>query len=422
MDILITGASGFVGKNLAANLKNIRDGKNHTRPDLHIANVYEYDIDSSPEELDRYCKSCDFVFNLAGVNRPQNPEDFEHGNVDFLSTLLDRLKAYDNKAPVMLSSSIQASLAGRFGDSEYGRSKLAAEELMFNYAEETGARVLVYRFPNLAGKWCKPHYNSAVATFCSAVANDQPYTVNDRATVLDLLFIDDLLEEMLDALEGHEHRCEYPTGNIEGIEYDGLTPSPKEDGKYCHAPVTHRASLGEIIDLLESFKMLNSQLLVTEIPPGSLASKLYSMYLSYLPKGKMSYPLHMNVDNRGIFTELLKTKNNGQISINIARPGNIRGQHWHNTKWEIFIVVSGHGLIQERKIGIDPDTGREYPVLDFEVFGEQMKAVIMLPGYTHNIINLENDRDLVTVMWANEPFDPNHPDTFFEPVVPALRE
>ena len=411
MNILITGANGFVGRNLVENLKAIRDGKNRTRPNIHIDEIYEYDINNSLEELDCFCSKADFVFNLAGVNRPQNPEDFQAGNFGFASTLLNTLKKHGNTCPVMLSSSIQASLTGRFANSEYGKSKLAGEELFFQYEQETGAKVLVYRFPNIAGKWCRPNYNSAVATFCNAVANDLPYTVNDRNTELELLFIDDLVTEMLDALEGRAHRCGYG-------DYDtGITPKENKAGRYCYCPVTHKATLGEIVDLLEAFNKLNDTYLIPEIPQGSLAHKLYSMYLSYLPERKMSYPLKMNIDERGVFTELIKTKNNGQVSINIARPNNVRGQHWHNNKWEIFIVVSGHGLIQERKIGINPETNKEYEVREFEVHGEEMRAVIMLPGYTHNIINLENDKDLVTVMWANESFDEKRPDTFREEVV-----
>ena len=416
MKILVTGAAGFVGRNLVENLKNIRDGKNRTRPNLSIETIYEYDKQNTPDELDRFCADCDFVFHLAGVNRPKNTSEFQEGNFGFASLLLETLKKHGNRSPVMLSSSVQASLAGRFGDSEYGKSKLAGEELFFRYSETTGSPVYVYRFPNLAGKWVRPNYNSAVGTFCHAVANDLPYTVNDRNTVLELLFIDDLIDEMYDALEGRPHRCDYPKESGPAAQWDGMTPAPGKDGRYCYAPITHKASLGTIVDYLESFKRLNDTFLIPEIPQGSLAYKLYSMYLSYLPKEKMSYPLKMNVDERGIFTELIKTAANGQVSINIARPGNVRGQHWHNTKWEIFIVVSGHGLIQERKIGTNPETGKEYEVREFEVRGEEMRAIIMLPGYAHNIINLEKDKDLVTVMWANESFDPEHPDTFREEV------
>lgn len=420
MNVLVTGAAGFVGRNLVENLKCIRNGKNRTRPNIQITEIYEYDRGNTSEELNAWCRNADFVFNLAGVNRPKDTSEFREGNFGFASELLNTLKRNHNACPVMLSSSIQATLAGRFGESEYGRSKLAGEKLFFDYAAKTGAAVYVYRFPNLAGKWVKPNYNSAVGTFCNAVANDLPYTVNDRATVIELLFIDDLLDEMYDALEGHPHRCEYPEeGTVDGnaaVPWDGVTPKADENGKYCYVPITHKASLGTIIDYLESFKKLNESFLIPEIPAESLAYKLYSMYLSYLPKKKMSYPLKMNTDDRGIFTELIKTANNGQVSINIARPGNVRGQHWHNTKWEIFIVVSGHGLIQERMIGINPETGKEYDTREFEVHGEEMRAVIMLPGYAHNIINLEKDRDLVTVMWANESFDQNHPDTFREEV------
>ena len=419
-NILVTGAAGFVGRNLVENLKNIRDGKNRTRSGLFINQIFEYDRENSVEELDRFCSECDFVFNLAGVNRPQDPAEFKAGNFGFASMLLETLKKHRNTCPVMLSSSIQASLAGRFGESEYGKSKLAGEELFFEYGNTTGAPVYVYRFPNLVGKWVRPNYNSAVGTFCNAVANDLPYTVKDRNTVLEMLFIDDLIEEMYDALEGHPHRCEYPKEGIlssdSTVQWDGMTPKKKENGRYCYCPVTHKATLGTIVDYLELFKKLNDTYLIPEIPAGSFAYKLYSMYLSYLPKEKMSYSLKMNVDERGVFTELIKTANNGQVSINIARPGNVRGQHWHNTKWEIFIVVSGHGLIQERKIGINPETGKEYEVREFEVRGEEMQAIIMLPGYAHNIINLEKDKDLVTVMWANESFNPNHPDTFREEV------
>ena len=418
MNILVTGSAGFVGRNLVENLKNIRDGKNRTRPNIRIEKIYEYDRENTQEELDQFCSDCDFVFNLVGVNRPKDPAEFIKGNFGFASMLLDTLKRHKNTCPVMLSSSIQASLAGRFGNSEYGKSKLAGEELFFKYATETGAPVFVYRFPNLAGKWIRPNYNSAVGTFCNAVANDLPYTVNDRNTMLELLFIDDLLDEMYDALEGHPHRCVY---YLEGepssdptATWDGMTPCPKEDGKYCYVPITHKATLGTIVDYLQSFHKLNETFLIPEIPYGSFVYKLFSMYLSYLPKDKMTYPLKMNIDERGVFTELIKTANNGQISINIARPGNVRGQHWHNTKWEIFIVVSGHGLIQERKVGINPETGKNYEIREFEVRGEEMRAVIMLPGYAHNIINLEKDKDLVTVMWANESFDPEKPDTFRE--------
>ena len=395
MNILITGAKGFVGRNLVETLKTIRDGKNRTRA-LKIDEIYEYDIDTDPALLDEYCAKADFVFNLAGVNRPQNPEEFMQGNFGFASTLLDTLKKYNNTCPVMISSSIQATCIGRY-DSDYGRSKKAGEELVFAYGAETGAKVLVYRFPNLFGKWCRPNYNSAVATFCNNIANDLPITVNDRNIQLELLYIDDLVEEMLDALEGKEHRC----------EFDGIDTVLSDDGKYCAAPITHKVTLGEIVDLLDSFKAQTSTLVMPEIPLGSFAKKLYSTYLSYLPKEKVTFPLKMNVDERGSFTELLKTEKCGQFSINISNPGITKGQHWHHTKWEFFIVVAGHGLIQQRKIGSDE-------VLNFEVSGDKIEAVHMLPGYTHNIINLSETENLVTVMWANEQFDPTHPDKFFE--------
>lgn len=407
MKILVTGSNGFVGKNLVWNLKEIRDGKNRTRPEIYIAEIYEYDIDSTKEDLEKACSSCDFVFNLAGVNRPKDQKEFMEGNFSFASTLLDTLRKYKNTCPVMLSSSAQASLTGRFGNSEYGKSKLAGEELFLRYAEETGTKVLIYRFPNLFGKWCRPRYNSAVATFCHAVANNEEFTVNDRSTELELLYIDDLLNEMLDALEGKEHRC----------EFDGLEVLPSDSGRYCYVPVTHKSTLGEIVDLLYSFKDMPNSLYIPSIPPDSFAKKLYSTYLSYLPADKIAYPLRSNVDDRGSFTELIRTFDHGQVSINIAKPGITKGEHWHNSKWEIFMVVSGHGLIQERRIGTDPETGKDYPVIEFEVTGEQMKAVHMLPGYTHNIINLSHTQDLVTIMWANEVFDPKHPDTFSEPVV-----
>lgn len=394
MKILVTGSNGFVGRNLVWNLKEIRDGKNHTRPNLVITEIYGFDIGSTQEELDYACSRADFVFNLAGVNRPKDNKEFMDGNFGFASTLLDTLKKHNNTCPVMLSSSIQASLTGRFADSEYGKSKLAGEKLFFDYAKKTGAKVLVYRFPNLFGKWCKPNYNSAVATFCNAVANDLDYTVNDRNSELDLVYIDDLIEEMFDAMEGKEHR----------------------DDKYCYVPVTHHVTLGEILDLLQSFKQMPESLYIPSIPDGSFAKKLYSTYLSYLPVEKISYSFKSNVDNRGNFTELLRTYDHGQISINVVKPGIVRGEHWHNSKWEIFIVVSGHALIQQRKVGIDPEINKGYPLVEFEVTGEQMRAVQMLPGYTHNIINLSKNQNLVTVMWANEPFDPEHPDTFYEQV------
>ena len=398
MNILITGAAGFVGKNLVENLKTIRDGKNRTRPAIEIGKLWAYDIDSDPAMLDEACREADFVFHLAGVNRPQDPKEFMEGNFGFTSKLLDTLKTYKNTCPVMISSSIQATCIGRY-DSDYGRSKKAGEELMFAYGEETGAKVLVYRFPNLFGKWCRPNYNSAVATFCNNMANDLPITVNDPAVELELLYIDDLVEEMLDALEGKAHRC----------TFDGIRTVLADDGAYCAAPITHRVTLGEIVALLESFRDQPSTLVMPSIPEGSFAKKLYSTYLSYLPREKAIFPLKMNVDDRGSFTELLKTASCGQFSVNISRPGITKGQHWHNTKWEFFIVVAGRGLIQQRRIGSDE-------VLNFEVSGDKIEAIHMLPGYTHNIINLSETENLVTVMWANESFDPNHPDTFFDPV------
>lgn len=399
MNILVTGAAGFVGRNLVENLKNLRDGKNRTRPDIKIDEIFEYDLASTSEELDEYCRKADFVFNLAGVNRPKDPEEFKKGNFGFASTLLDTLKKHSNKAPVMLSSSIQATLAGRFGTSEYGLSKKAGEELFFRYGEETGARVLVYRFPNLVGKWVRPNYNSAVGTFCNNIANDLPITVNDPTVELEMLFIDDLLEEMYDALEGKEHHC----------EFDGVETIQKEDGRYCCAPVTHKATLGYIVECLNKFHDQPKTLIMPAIPEGSFEKKLYSMYLSYLPKEKVAFDLNMSKDDRGSFTEIIKTLDHGQVSVNVNKPGKTKGQHWHNGKWEIFIVVSGHGLIQERKIGSDE-------VIEFEVTGEKLQAVQMLPGYTHNIINLSDTEDLVTVMWANEIFDPEHPDTYRESV------
>lgn len=401
MKILVTGAKGFVGKNLCAALNNIKDGKDRRFPELSIEAVYEYDLDSTPEELDAWCANADFVFNLAGVNRPQNQEEFMAGNFGFASTLLDTLKKHHNTCPVMLSSSIQATLAGRFGTSEYGKSKKAGEELFFDYAAATGAKVLVYRFPNLFGKWCRPNYNSAVATFCNAFANDLPYTVNDPSVELELLYIDDLVDEMICALQGKEHHCEF-----EGVE-TVLSP----EGRYCAATVTHKVTLGEIVDLLKSFVEQPKSLMIPEIPSGSFAKKLYSTYLSYLPYGKTAFDLKMNVDERGSFTELVHTLNAGQVSINISKPGITKGQHWHNTKFEQFIVVKGHGLIQQRNLN-DP-SGK---VLEWEVSGDKIQAVHMLPGYTHNIINLSDTEDLVTVMYCNEVFNPARPDTFFEPV------
>ena len=400
MNILVTGAKGFVGKNLCALLRTIADGKNRTYGNIAITEIFEYDIDSKPEELEEYCQKADFVFNLAGVNRPQTTEEFMQGNFGFASTLLDTLKHHNNTCPVMLSSSIQATLIGRYGEGEYGKSKRAGEELFFDYGRETGAKVLVYRFPNLFGKWCRPNYNSAVATFCNNIANDLPIMVNDRSTLLELLYIDDLMDEMVAALKGEEHHC----------EFDGIDTVLTESGRYCAAPVTHKVTLGEIVDLLNEFHEQPKSLTIPEIPAGSFAKKLYSTYLSYLPKEKVSFPLKMNEDNRGSFTELLRSINCGQVSINISKPGITKGEHWHNTKWEFFIVVSGRGLIQMRRIGSDE-------VLEFEVSGDKIEAVHMLPGYTHNIINLSDTENLVTVMWANESFDPNRADTFFEKVI-----
>lgn len=398
MKILVTGAKGMVGTALVNNLKTIQDGRNKTRPDIHIEEIYEYDIDNTLEELDQYCKECDFVFNLAGVNRPENTEDFMNGNFGFASTLLDTLKKYDNKSTIMLSSSIQATLAGRFGTSEYGKSKKAGEELFFDYSKETGAKVAVYRFPNLMGH-SRPRYNSAISTFCHAVANDEEFTVNDRTTELEVLYIDDLIEGMYELLEGKERHCEF--NDVETVE--------KEDGRYCYIPGTHKVTLGEIVDLLEQFKNQPKTLMMPKMPDGSFAKKLYSLYLSYLPKEKFAYSLKMNCDDRGSFTELVHTEDCGQVSINISRPGITKGQHWHNSKWELFIVVQGHGLIQERNI----NTGE---IVEFEVSGDKIEAVYMIPGWTHNIINLSETENLVTVMTCNEVFNPNHPDTFFDPV------
>lgn len=423
MKILVTGAKGFVGKNLCWALKNIAEGKDRRFPELRIDRVFEYDLDSTPEQLDEWCKDADFVFNLAGVNRPQNQEEFMQGNFGFASTLLDTLKKHHNTCPVMLSSSQQASLTGRFGNSEYGRSKKAGEDLFLDYerdflrnadradkadlrdqnqsAKSAGlvSRVLIYRFPNLFGKWCRPNYNSAVATFCNAFANDLPYTVNDPSVELELLYIDDLVDEMIACLKGEEHHC----------EFDGLDVLPQADGKYCYVPTTHKATLGEIVELLKSFAEQPKTLMIPEIPENSFAKKLYSTYLSYLPKEKVAFPLKMNVDDRGSFTELVHTLNAGQVSINISKPGITKGQHWHNTKWEFFIVVAGHGLIQERKLGTDE-------VIEFEVSGDNIQCIHMLPGYTHNIINLSETEDLVTVMYCNEIFNPQKPDTFYEKV------
>ena len=399
MKILVTGAKGFVGKNLCAQLNNIKSGKAKCYGNMTVSQVYEYDIDSTLEQLDSYCKEADFVFNLAGVNRPQNPEEFMQGNFDFASTLLNMLKNHGNTCSIMLSSSIQATLQGRFGDSEYGRSKKASEELFFEYAKETGAKVLVYRFPNLFGKWCRPNYNSAVATFCNNYANDLPIKVNDPNVELELLYIDDFVDEMIAALKGEEHHC----------EFEGVETVLRDNGRYCAVPTTYKVTLGEIVALLEEFKKQPETLLIPSISTGSFAKALYSTYLSYLPKEKVSFPLKMNVDARGSFTELVRTLDKGQVSINISKPGITKGQHWHNTKWEFFIVVAGKGLIQQRKIGTNE-------VLNFVVSGEKIEAVHMLPGYTHNIINLSKTESLITVMWANELLDPNKPDTYFEPV------
>ena len=400
MRILVTGAKGFVGKNLCEALKNIRDGKDKTRSNIKIYEVWEYDIDSASELLQDWCQKADFVFNLAGVNRPKETSEFMEGNFGFASTLLDTLKKYGNACPVMLSSSQQASLTGRFGNSEYGRSKKAGEDLFLKYQDETGAKVLIYRFPNLFGKWCRPNYNSAVATFCNNIANDLPIQVNDPSVEMELLYIDDLVAEMFDALEGKEHRC----------EFDGLEVIPNsETGRYCYCPITHKITLGEIVELINKFAEQPKSLMIPEIPENSFAKKLYSTYLSYLPKEKVAFPLKMNVDERGSFTELIHTLNSGQVSINISKPGITKGQHWHNTKWEFFIVVAGHGLIQERKIGSDE-------IIEFEVSGDNIQCIHMLPGYTHNIINLSETENLVTVMYCNEIFNPNKPDTFFEKV------
>ena len=451
MKILVTGAKGFVGRNLCANLRNIQEGKDRRFPELKIDAVYEYDLDSTPEQLDKWCKECDFVFNLAGVNRPQNQEEFMQGNFGFASTLLDTLKKHGNTCPVMLSSSQQASLTGRFGNSEYGRSKKAGEDLFLDYerdflrnadnadgadnadlrnqnqsAQSAGLRprVLIYRFPNLFGKWCRPNYNSAVATFCNAFANDLPYTVNDPSVELELLYIDDLVDEMIACLKGEEHRCEFdglevlpaPADNADGADNADNQRNREKSAKsadtkyrYCYVPTTHKATLGEIVEYLKSFAEQPKTLMIPEIPENSFAKKLYSTYLSYLPKEKVAFPLKMNVDDRGSFTELVHTLNAGQVSINISKPGITKGQHWHNTKWEFFIVVAGHGLIQERKLGTDE-------VIEFEVSGDNIQCIHMLPGYTHNIINLSETENLVTVMYCNEIFNPNKPDTYFEPV------
>ena len=426
MKILVTGAKGFVGKNLCAQLNNIKDGKaknyglgpaseantvntSSNANALFIEEVFEYDIDSTPEQLDTWCKEVDFVFNLAGVNRPKEQSEFMQGNFGFASTLLDTLKKHGNKCPVMLSSSQQASLTGRFGNSEYGRSKKAGEELFFDYSKETGAKVLVYRFPNLYGKWCRPNYNSAVATFCNNIANDLPITVNDPNVELELLYIDDLVDEMIAAIKGEEHHCEFNGLDvIPTINYKQSTVNFSV-GRYCYCPVTHKVTLGEIVDLLHKFAEMPKTLMIPQIPANSFAKRLYSAFLSYLPKEKAIFDLKMNVDNRGSFTELVHTLNCGQVSINISKPGITKGEHWHNSKWEQFIVVSGHGLIQLRKEGTDE-------VIEYEVSGEKIQSVIMLPGYTHNIINLSDTEDLVTVMYCNEIFDPNRPDTYFDKV------
>ncbi len=405
MNILVTGANGFVGKNLCRALENIKENKDRTHPGLQIDEIYKYDLSTPAEKLEEFCQKADFVFNLAGVNRPKNNDEFMRGNFGFASTLLETLKKYGNKAPVMISSSIQATLIGRYANSDYGKSKLRGEELVFDYGRENGVKVLVYRFANLFGKWCRPNYNSAVATFCNNYANDLPIQVNDASTQLELVYIDDLIDEMITALQGGEHHC----------EFDGTEAVAKENGRYCYVPVSHKVTLGEIISLLDEFKAQPKTLLMPKIPAGSFAKKLYSTYLSYLPKEKAIFDLKMNSDDRGSFTELMKTADCGQFSVNISKPGITKGQHWHNTKWEYFIVVAGHGLIQERKIGLD-ENGRPYPVIEFEVTGDKIQAVRMLPGYTHNIINLSDSENLVTVMWANESFNPSKPDTFFTEV------
>ena len=399
MNILVTGAKGFVGRNLCAQLRNIADGKAKFYGNIPIKNIYEYDIDSTVDDLNEYCKNADFVFNLAGVNRPKEQSEFMSGNFGFASLLLDTLKKYNNTCPVMLSSSIQATLIGRYGESDYGKSKLAGEELFFEYAQQTGAKLLVYRFPNLFGKWCRPNYNSVIATFCNNIANNLPIQINDRNTELELLYIDDLIDEMIATLKGEEHHC----------EFEGLTTILKDDGRYCTVPITHKVTLGEIVDLLDRFHTQPQNLIIPEIPKNSFAKKLYSTYLSYLPKGKVAFPLKMNIDERGSFTEVVKSDKVGQVSVNISKPGITKGEHWHHTKWEFFVVVSGHGLIQQRRVGSNE-------VLNFEVTGENIEAVHMLPGYTHNIINLSDTEDLVTVMYCNECFDPTHPDTYFEKV------
>ena len=400
MKILVTGAKGFVGRNLCSQLYNIRDGKATWYSVPRDIMVYEYDVDSTLEELDEWCRDCDFVFNLAGVNRPVNEEDFMHGNYGFASTLINILKKHGNTCPIMLSSSIQASLQGRFAESEYGKSKKAGEELFFDYSKETGARVLVYRFPNLFGKWCSPNYNSAVATFCNNIANDLPIQVNDPATSLELVYIDDLVDEMMAALTENEHRC----------EFDGLKTIWCKEGRYCAVPISYHVTLAQIVDLLHLFADYPRDLIIPDMPVDSFAKKLYSTYLSYLPSNKIAIPLNMKIDSRGSFTELFRSRACGQVSVNVSKPGIVKGQHWHNTKWEFFVVVSGHALIRQRRIDSDE-------VIDFEVSGDKIEAVHMLPGYTHEIINLSEVDDLVTVMWANELFNPDRPDTYYEQVV-----
>ncbi len=407
MNILVTGSKGFLGRNLIENLKAIRDGKNRTRPNISVSEIYEFDKENTLQQLDEWCAKSDFVFNLAGVNRPKDPVEFKKGNVGFASILLNLLEQHGNKSPVMLASSIQASLSGRYGITDYGISKRESEKLFFDYTEKTGVPVYIYRFPNLVGKWVRPNYNSAVGTFCNNIANNLPITVNDPTVELELLFVEDLIEEMYDAIEGHPHRCVYP-GRDE--EYDGLTPKATENGDFCYVPVTYKATLGYIVDCLRAFHDYPKTLNMPKNIPNSFEKKLYSMYVSYLPKEKMVFDYKMINDQRGSFTELLKTADQGQFSVNIIKPGVVKGQHWHNSKWELFIVVSGHGLIRERKIGSDE-------VIEYEVSGEKIQAVYMIPGHTHSIINLSNNENLVMLIWANEPFNPNFPDTFYEPVV-----
>lgn len=407
MNVLVTGAAGFVGRNLVSSLRNLQENKDYTRTGLVIEKIYEYDVNTNPELLDEFCKDAGFVFNLAGVNRPRNQKEFMEGNLGFAAILLDTLKKYKNRCPVMLASSVQATLTGRYADSDYGKSKLAGEELFFKYGKETGAKILVYRFPNLFGKWCRPNYNSVVATFCNNIANDLPIQVNDSSTELELVYIDDLITELIDALEGKEH-C-YNCNNLDDV----VKEIDADNRCFCYVPIIHKVTLGKIVELLEIFKRQPQSLMMTEIPCHSFTKKLYSTYLSYLPESKIKYKLKMNCDDRGSFTEILKTYNCGQFSVNISKPGIIKGQHWHHSKWEFFIVVSGHGLIQERKIGVDED-GKSYPVMNFEVSGDKMEVVHMIPGCVHNIINLSKTENLVTVMWANEPFDNQRPDTYFE--------